>query len=144
MQLCPRSVKRIPSWTDRILYTTALDEPSNPTKSFIQNVLYTSILAFTKSDHKPITALLLLPPSSKTSPLSKPAAPTPLVAFPPIHLRLTPDRYRRHFARVIGRSLDRIVGTAWCLLWLIGAGNAGIGIFNVLLATLGFLYWRRS
>ena len=142
-KLCACSVKRTPSWTDRILYTTALDEPSSPTKSSIQNVLYTSILAFTKSDHKPITALLLLPPSSKTSLLSKSAAHTPLVASPPIRLRLTPDRYRHLFARLLGKSLDRIVGSIWCLLWLLGVGNAGIGIFSVLLGTLGFLYWRQ-
>ncbi|KAF9520582.1 hypothetical protein BS47DRAFT_1286984 [Hydnum rufescens UP504] len=134
--------KRTPSWTDRILYTTALDDPSTPHKSAIQNVLYTSILAFTKSDHKPITALLLLPPADQTSPLSRPMMPTPLVASPP-HLHLRPQHYRRVLAQCLGKSLDRIVGAVWCLLWLLGAGNAALGLFNVSLGLLGFLYWRQ-
>lgn len=42
------SVKRTPSWTDRVLYATYTDSPE---KSTITNLIYTSIPSYTTSDH---------------------------------------------------------------------------------------------
>ena len=45
------SLKRMPAWTDRIMYTTHTDSPETPRLSTITNTLYTSIPSYTSSDH---------------------------------------------------------------------------------------------
>ncbi|KAG6860954.1 hypothetical protein C0995_005618 [Termitomyces sp. Mi166 len=45
------SSKRIPSWTDRVLYATHTDSPDIHGKSNITNILYTSVPSYTTSDH---------------------------------------------------------------------------------------------
>ena len=45
------STKRVPSWTDRVLYATHSDSPDTPDESNITNLLYTSIPSYTTSDH---------------------------------------------------------------------------------------------
>ena len=45
------SSRRMPSWTDRVLYATYSDSPGNGAHSNITNVLYTSILSYITSDH---------------------------------------------------------------------------------------------
>ena len=47
----PDSSRRTPSWTDRVLYATHSDDPQTPEKSNITNLLYTSVLGYTTSDH---------------------------------------------------------------------------------------------
>ncbi|KAF7363592.1 Inositol polyphosphate phosphatase [Mycena sanguinolenta] len=84
------SEKRMPSWTDRILYTTYTDSPDTPNESAIKNLLYTSVPGYTTSDHKPIVSLLLLP-SPSPSPSSSVSDSETTPATPPI-LRL-PARY---------------------------------------------------
>lgn len=136
----------MPSWTDRILYTTASDAELPLQESHIKNILYTSILAFTKSDHKPITAILLVPPSSMTNPANGVMHNTPpLIKLPPHSLDLKPDPRLRLIARCVGKPLDWLVGWIWCFLWFIGAGNAGIGIGTFILGTTGAIaWWKRA
>lgn len=45
------STKRVPSWTDRVLYATHSDSSDTPDKTNITNLLYTSIPSYTTSDH---------------------------------------------------------------------------------------------
>lgn len=145
--MMPRlSSKRMPSWTDRILYTTASDTELPPPESNIKNLLYTSILAFTKSDHKPITAILLVPPSSTTNALNRTRHDIPpLIKLPPHSLDLSPDPRLRLIARCVGKLLDWFVGWVWCFLWFIGAGNAGIGVGTFVLGTTGAIaWWKRA
>lgn len=47
----PHSTKRVPSWTDRILYASHLDSPQQPDTTAITNLLYTSVPSYTTSDH---------------------------------------------------------------------------------------------
>ncbi|KAF8343971.1 inositol polyphosphate phosphatase [Cantharellus anzutake] len=129
---------RVPSWTDRILYTTASDEPSNPTQSNIKNILYTTILAFTKSDHKPVTALLLVPSPPAGGSRTSPALLTP----PPAHLDYVPYHSHKLAGKVIGKALDYAVGSVWFTLWALGAGHAGIGIVNAILVMIAIIYWK--
>jgi hypothetical protein len=140
------SSKRTPSWTDRILYTTAADTELPPQESNIKNILYTSILPLTKSDHKPITAILLIPPSSTTSTASRTKNDTPpLIRLPPHSLDLSPNPRLRLVARCVGKPLDWLVGWIWCLLWFIGAGNARIGFGTFVLGATGAItWWKRA
>ncbi|KAF8485595.1 inositol polyphosphate phosphatase [Gautieria morchelliformis] len=52
------SEKRVPSWTDRILYASHVDSPD---RSRVTPLLYTSVPSYTTSDHKPIVAVLYAP-----------------------------------------------------------------------------------
>ena len=45
------SSKRMPAWTDRVMYATHSDSPDTPQASNITNVLYTAIPSYTTSDH---------------------------------------------------------------------------------------------
>lgn len=135
------STKRIPSWTDRILYATASDDASRPAQSNIKNIIYTTILAFTKSDHKPITALLLVPSLSQSSEgFRRP----PMLTPPPEYLNYVPHHSQRLAGQVIGKTLDLVVGWVWFFLWALGAGHTGVGIFNTILATLAIVYWKNG
>lgn len=55
------STKRVPSWTDRIMYSTYTDSFDTPDQSNIDNLLYTSIPSFTSSDHVSLSPLSALP-----------------------------------------------------------------------------------
>lgn len=55
-----KSIKRTPSWTDRILYATHTDSPDTPEKSNITSLLYTSIPSYTTSDHVRLMLVFLL------------------------------------------------------------------------------------
>ncbi|KII88319.1 hypothetical protein PLICRDRAFT_161272 [Plicaturopsis crispa FD-325 SS-3] len=130
------SAARVPSWTDRILYTSHGDSPDTPEDSTIKNLLYTSVPGYTTSDHKPIVALLLVPPPS-----ASPSPSIPLLRLPASYTP-TPDPHAA-LKRSTGRAADRTVGYLWWLLTLLGAGSAVIGIFNFMLS-LGALGWWRS
>ncbi|KAF8212047.1 skeletal muscle/kidney enriched inositol 5-phosphatase [Mycena galopus ATCC 62051] len=137
------SEKRMPSWTDRILYTTYTDSPDAPNESVIKNLLYTSVPGYTTSDHKPIVSLLLLPSPPTPSPSS-----TALTLTTPPTLRLralytpTPDPYA-NLKRYTGRVLDRAIGRVWWLLTLLGAGSTLVGIFNFVLGLGAWGWWSR-
>ena len=45
------SPKRVPAWTDRVMYATHSDSPDTPQESSIKNILYTAIPSYTTSDH---------------------------------------------------------------------------------------------
>ncbi|GJE90773.1 hypothetical protein PsYK624_069170 [Phanerochaete sordida] len=152
-------LKRHPSWTDRIMYTTYTDSPERPLKSNIVNALYTSIPSYVSSDHKPIVSVLLLPPSLPQPALPSPP-PTPLHSDPgdggsspssaltpptlrlPAHFRPRPDAYAA-LKRYSGRTLDRLVGYCWWLFVFLGAGSSALGIGNFVVG-LGMWSWWRS
>ncbi|KAH8826998.1 Endonuclease/exonuclease/phosphatase [Flagelloscypha sp. PMI_526] len=127
------SSRRTPSWTDRILYATHTDDPSKPTESNISNLLYTSIPSYCTSDHKPIVALLLLPPSKPDGGAALP----PVLKLPP---GFTPTPNQSYmWKRFTGRTTDRFIGIIWYIFSLFGAGSFAVGIFNFI---LGFGAWK--
>ncbi|KAG8883097.1 hypothetical protein FRB97_007234 [Tulasnella sp. 331] len=110
------SKKRTPAWTDRIMFTTYTDSADTPTTSSITPILYTSAPSYISSDHKPVTAILRVPPPGPTSTPQS----TPLLAPPPkgleaatfhnvprIICRLTPTRFMSNLAQ----PLVCIIGT---------------------------------
>ena len=60
------SSKRLPAWTDRIMYISHPDSPDTPQESAITNVLYTSIPSYTTSDHVRVNLSNLLAKSTLT------------------------------------------------------------------------------
>ncbi|KXN92200.1 Type II inositol 1,4,5-trisphosphate 5-phosphatase [Leucoagaricus sp. SymC.cos] len=130
------SPKRMPSWTDRVLYATYTDSPDDPSHSNITNVLYASIPSYTTSDHKPIVSLLLMPPPSTVE-----YASVPLIQLPASY-RPTPDP-NAVLKKYFGRCLDRIIGFIWWTLTLLGAGSGAVGIFNFIVG-LGAWTWFKG
>lgn len=122
--------KRLPAWTDRIMYASHTDSLEHPFDSTITNCLYTSIPSYTTSDHKPVVSVLLLPPPSE--PIS-PSSTPPTIRLP-TRYRPQPDPWA-NVKKYTGRTLDRIIGYAWWLLHLLLPGPAFIGI-------LGFGIWN--
>jgi len=131
------SGQRTPSWTDRILYTTYSDSPDTEDYSGITNLLYTSIPSYTTSDHKPVVALLLLPSSTSAT---QPEDSIPLLTLPH-DFDPTPDPFA-WIKKCIGRTLDRIIGTIWLALVIIGAGHAVVGICNFILGFGAWTWWK--
>ncbi|KAF4576710.1 Endonuclease/exonuclease/phosphatase superfamily protein [Pleurotus pulmonarius] len=131
------ALARMPSWTDRILYATHTDLLDSPETSNITNVLYTSIPAYTTSDHKPIISLLLLPSPVKTNDVS-----VPVIALPSGY-KPTPDP-NAFLKKIVGRTLDRAIGLIWWLFTVIGAGSFGVGIFNLILGIGAWKWWRSA
>lgn len=132
------NTKRTPSWTDRIMYATHTDSPNTPEKSSITNILYTSIPSYVTSDHKPVVCLLQLPPP--TASLSPETCAPPMLQLPSSYTP-TPDP-RATLKRYTGRTLDRIIGSIWWLLAVVGAGSAIVGIFNFFLGLAAWRWWR--
>ncbi|KAI0333492.1 DNase I-like protein [Cubamyces sp. BRFM 1775] len=143
--------KRMPAWTDRIMYATHADSPDEPQTSSITNVLYTTIPSYTTSDHKPIVSLLLLPPPASPSTTSSPDTPStnpsssspdtiPLLRLP-ASFHPTPDPWARA-KRHTGRTLDRLVGYCWWLLTMLGAGSALVGLGQLVLGLGAWRWWR--
>ncbi|KAI0664634.1 Endonuclease/exonuclease/phosphatase [Cubamyces menziesii] len=144
--------KRMPAWTDRIMYATHADSPDEPQTSSITNVLYTTIPSYTTSDHKPIVSLLLLPPPSPSPPpissiasSTTPPSPSPSPSIPllrlPSDFHPTPDPWARA-KRYTGRTLDRLVGYCWWLLTMLGAGSALVGLGQLVLSLGVWRWWR--
>ncbi|KAG7447983.1 inositol polyphosphate phosphatase [Guyanagaster necrorhizus] len=131
------SEKRVPSWTDRILYTTYTDSPETPNNSYITNLLYTSVPGYTTSDHKPVVSLLFIPPRA---PVTSPTPPT-------LRLRSyyspTPDPLAT-YKRYTGRVFDRVIGIIWWIFTLFGAGSAIVGIFNFFFGIGAWSWWRST
>ncbi|KAH9857133.1 Endonuclease/exonuclease/phosphatase [Lenzites betulinus] len=128
--------KRMPAWTDRVMYATHTDSPDAPQTSGVTNVLYTAIPSYTTSDHKPIVSLLLLPPPP-------PSAPTVPVLRLPDGYNPVPDPWART-KRYTGRTFDRLIGYCWWLLAMLGAGSALFGVGNVLLSIGVWRWWRAA
>lgn len=93
--------KRVPGWCDRVLFASCSEE--------VEVQHYDSEMDFINSDHKPVTAVILLPsPSSSTAARRLPhPAPFPL------------DEDWRLKQR-LGWGMDRLVGLVWCILVLAG------------------------
>jgi hypothetical protein len=130
--LIPYSPKRIPSWTDRILFATASDDPSDLSTSSIIPLVYTPVPSYTTSDHKPVIALLQLPPPHAGS------ATIPLLPQP---YQFSHDSYWT-WKRYTGKVLGWVIGWIWSIFWLTGAGNAIVGICGYLLGMIGIAWWN--
>ncbi|CAE7063375.1 unnamed protein product [Rhizoctonia solani] len=128
------SQKRVPAWTDRIMYTTYLDSPTTPETSYITPILYTSVPSYTISDHKPVVALLRVPSASSSS------------LTPMLHhydnLPYQPTPYLGLIKKSIGKLLGWLLGWLWCALWFIGAGHAGVGLGNFVLGAGAAAWWK--
>ncbi|KAK0483718.1 Endonuclease/exonuclease/phosphatase [Armillaria novae-zelandiae] len=129
------SAKRVPAWTDRVLYATYTDSPDTPDKSSITNLLYTSVPGYTTSDHKPVVSLLHIPASA---PVTSPAPPTLRL---PGNYSPTVDPFAA-YKRYSGRVVDRFIGIFWWIFTLFGAGSAVVGIFNFFLGIGAWSWWR--
>jgi len=142
------SEQRIPAWTDRILYASALDQST--TQSSIETILYTSIPSYTTSDHKPVVALLLMPPpvSAPLPPEAEPAdsttsllLPSDIYTIPHPGAKYAPDP-RWQLKRWTGKILGWLIGWPWCFFTLLGAGNAVAGVVNFILGCIVIYWWN--
>lgn len=116
------SKKRLPGWPDRILWGSS---DATRGSAAIACELYRSLLRYTTSDHKPITAIVQLPLHiDRRSALMR----KPFVIDP---------HWRRW--RFIGVVLDRLVGYLWSFLLLFGNGNLYLALAE--LGLLGVLSW---
>lgn len=144
------SKKRIPGWTDRILFASHTDTPDlyAPHSVAIAGDNTTHILEFrstpqlTISDHKPVHIVLSLPPvtHSAASPITAPVLAPPL---PPSRPRpAARSREEILIAKIIGTLLDRLIGWPWTILVLLGFGNekAGMGV-SAFLAMVWSVWW---
>lgn len=135
------SPKRVPGWTDRILWlssnsleqgekkTTTVAAGSKGAEDRVQVELYRSIMGYTLSDHKPVTLLASLP------------RPSPQLASRLAPFQLSPSHatYRN-----VGWLMDRIVGYAWCGLVALGAGKVLVGLSEVVVVALISVWWLQS
>jgi hypothetical protein len=94
------------------------------------------------SDHKPVHAILVLPPIRHSAPSPIMA---PVLAPPPPPSRPRPAATSREqiiFWRIVGTLLDRLVGWPWTILVLMGFGNekTGMGV-SAFLAMVWSVWW---
>ncbi|CAE6434044.1 unnamed protein product [Rhizoctonia solani] len=130
------SQKRLPAWTDRILYTTYLDSPATPETSYITPILYTSVPSYTTSDHKPVVALLRIPSAASSS-------LTPML-YHYGNLPFQPAYYPALIKKYVGKLLGWILGWLWYAFWFIGAGHAGVGLGNFVVGASAAAWWKRG
>lgn len=128
------SKKRIPGWTDRVLWASA---PSKDTNDYhgVEVELYRSIMHYTHSDHKPITTLLRLPSPASTSTDSTSASLSSLNPYE------TLSSTQRFVLTTSGLVLDRLVGYIWSLLLLAGGGSLAGGLIEVLVIGIITAWW---
>ncbi|KIS70723.1 uncharacterized protein UMAG_01879 [Mycosarcoma maydis] len=123
------SKKRIPGWTDRILWASAPAKEDND-RHGVEVEFYRSIMQYTHSDHKPITALLRLPPNSPSS-----ASLSSLNPFEPL------ASSQRIVLSTSGVVLDRLIGYIWSLLLLAGGGSLAGGLIEVFVIGVITAWW---
>ncbi|KAF8637332.1 hypothetical protein AX17_002833 [Amanita inopinata Kibby_2008] len=128
--------KRVPAWTDRVLFATYTDSPDEPDRSNVETLLYTSIPSYTTSDHKPVVCLLLLPASTPAALLSS----SPVIRLPTTYSPV-PDPLAT-WKRLAGHTLDRTLGIIWWLVTVLGAGSTAVGILNIFLGVGLYTWWR--
>ncbi|GMK56701.1 hypothetical protein CspeluHIS016_0305410 [Cutaneotrichosporon spelunceum] len=142
------SHKRIPGWTDRILVASHNDPESlysaNATpgvspEGTTQILQYTSSPEVTISDHKPVHAIVVLPPITHDAPYT---SLSPLLESPPPPSRPRPSARSQEevfFWYVFGNVVDRLVGIPWCIIALLGFGNdkTGMGVTAFLAMVYG-------
>jgi hypothetical protein len=130
------------------LFTTVGDHPSDLSKSLITPLVYTGIPSYTTSDHKPVMALLQLPPktSSNLGNLALNAGMPSSSAYDDPPLLPYSVQYSNDPAwvlkRYVGKVLGWCIGWPWCLLWFIGAGNAVVGVIGSIFGMLGLVWWK--
>lgn len=138
----------MPGWTDRILFASHTDGPELYTTdapapdTTTQVVEFGSTPELTLSDHKPVHAILTLPPVRHSAPSPNMA---PLLAPPPPPSRPRPAATPREeiiFWKIVGTTLDSLVGWPWTILVLLGFGNekAGMGV-GAFLAMVWSVWW---
>ncbi|WWC61739.1 uncharacterized protein I303_104324 [Kwoniella dejecticola CBS 10117] len=144
------SKKRIPGWTDRILFASYSDPPSLLANQESENqagtsriVHFSSTPELTISDHKPVHAIVQIPAPSSTSAGSAPhLAPSLSPAQPPHQPRPQPISKEYLWAwTLLGTSLDRLIGWPWCLLVLLGGGNEKTGLGVTAFVTMIWGVW---
>jgi hypothetical protein len=128
------SKKRIPGWTDRILWASAPAKDDND-RHGVEVEFYRSIMQYTHSDHKPITTLLRLPAPSSSSKDSSPALLTSLNPYEPL------SSTQRLVLSTSGLVLDRLVGYIWSLLLLAGGGSLAGGLIEVFVIGVVTAWW---
>ncbi|KAJ1027162.1 hypothetical protein NDA18_003176 [Ustilago nuda] len=128
------SKKRIPGWTDRILWASAPAKDDND-RHGVEVEFYRSIMQYTHSDHKPITTLLRLPAPSSSSKGSSPALLTSLNPYKPL------SSTQRLVLSTSGLVLDRLVGYIWSLLLLACGGSLVGGLIEVFVMGVITAWW---
>lgn len=68
------------------------------------------------------------------------ARTVPILNLPLSYSPTIDPRWR--LKRYTGRTLDRIIGLLWSLIWVVGLGNPLLGISNVVLALGAWTYHR--
>ena len=122
------SRKRIPGYTDRILFASYNDSSDSASSSSNRIHHYSSTPEITLSDHKPVHALLeLVTPSQTGSAVhSIPTLPSPPPPHPDWPPPASPEGLMAY--KLIGAILNKVVGWPWCVLVLLGWGHAGTGL----------------
>lgn len=113
------SKKRVPGWPDRILWGSSGDERA------ILCELYRSLMQYRISDHKPITAILSVPPQPQGAFLTSPYPINP--------------QWRTMQRN--GRVLDRVVGYIWSVILVLGNGSLPVAAVEVLLLAVLGAWW---
>lgn len=126
--------KRIPGWTDRILWASAPSKDSNDLHG-VDVEFYRSIMQYTHSDHKPITALLRLPAPSTSKGGSAPALLSSLNPYESL------SSNQRLFLSTSGLIFDRLVGYIWSLLLLAGGGSLAGGLIEMFVLGIITAWW---
>ncbi|CBQ72108.1 conserved hypothetical protein [Sporisorium reilianum SRZ2] len=127
------SKKRIPGWTDRILWASSPGREHNDSHG-VEVEFYRSIMHYTHSDHKPITTLLRLPLSSGSSG-SASSLLSSLNPYEPL------PSTQRLVLSTSGLVLDRLVGYIWSLLLLAGGGSLAGGLIEVFVIGVITAWW---
>jgi len=118
------STKRLPGWPDRLLWGSSDASAGNQA---MQCELYRSIMRYTYSDHKPVTAIVQLPPHIH-----------PLSDHMRAPFRLSPQ-WRTW--RSVGLIADRVVGLVWSGLLFFGHGYLVLAVMELaLLCVVGWYY----
>lgn len=132
--------KRIPSWTDRILWASAPGKDHSDSHG-VEVEFYRSIMQYTHSDHKPVTTLLRLQASEEPSAANSSSAPLLLSSSNPFQPL---PNYQRQILSVSGLVLDRLVGQIWSLLLLVGGGSLVGGLLEVFVIGIITAWWLSS
>ncbi|EIW70756.1 hypothetical protein M231_02590 [Tremella mesenterica] len=144
------SNKRIPGWTDRILFASHTDPlslyssqytvESTPVPEYTTQIAhFNATSSLTLSDHKPVHAILILPHASHSAPAPHLAPELPETP-PPHPPRPAPTPHLVVLIwKALGTTLDRAIGWPWFVLSL-GTGSlpmGGAGLFTLVAMVWG-------
>ncbi|KAK0546698.1 hypothetical protein OC845_004456 [Tilletia horrida] len=142
------SKKRVPGWTDRILWASAHDgsQLSLASKGThgLEVELYRSVIQYTHSDHKPVTAILKIDPANQPA-LGSASKPVFLKDSKPQAI-VTP--YNRdplwQLKLLLGSILDKILGLIWTSLIKAGAGSLITGALEAVVVLVLSIWYLRG